>query len=203
MRFLDFLLGFICLFGMLSVVRLCSVKLSTIPVQENFQFDNFTESAWNTVKYNKFPPMGGRNIIPTDQRSLFGWNGTEPIVTNTVRLPKSMRFMCYSETGKVQFLENNPAKMFLQYRNKRTKATHEQNQWVLYTDYNHIAILYSCEAKPKELVDGVCPKEHRYVWILAKKTSLTEAENKMAKDMAADVCVTESLKTVDHLRPCN
>lgn len=108
------------------------------------------------------------------------------------------RSLCYSDTGIVEFLDNNPAKMFLKYHNKKTGQTHQQNQWVLYTDYDSVAVVYACQ---KEETDGTCHADHRYIWILAKLTTLTPEEEALANKIAASVCVT-GLKTVDHNQPC-
>jgi hypothetical protein len=91
--------------------------------------------------------------------------------------------------------------MFLRYHNKRTNRTHEQNQWVLYTDYNSIAIMYACEQRP--LPDGPCDPEQRYIWILGTKTTLTEAEEELARNMATSVCILETLNSMKHTHACN
>lgn len=71
--------------GLLCCVRLCTVKVNDIPVQSDFIYDNFTESAWNTVKYNRFIKIKGipKLYSNSDQTTLFGWKDAQPIVTNS------------------------------------------------------------------------------------------------------------------------
>lgn len=147
-------------------------------------------------------------LVSISQIAFFITSNGDSFTVHNVSLFTVARFgfapgrnMCVSDTGTVEFLDNKPAKMFLKYRNKKTGQTHEQNQWVLYTDYKNLAIMYACEDKLQ--LDGLCESKHRYIWILAKKTTLTEAEDQKAKAMAASVCITETLKSIDHKHPCN
>lgn len=181
---------------------MCQIKVADIQVKQNFVFENFTNSAWKTIKYNNFTPIEGITIYSTsDQESQFGLKGDQPVVYNVARIGIAPgRNLCYSDTGIVEFLDNNPAKMFLKYHNKRTGQTHQQNQWVLYTDYDSMAVVYACQ---KEEADGTCHADHRYIWILAKQSTLTPEEEALANKIAASVCISGlTLKTVDHNQPC-
>ncbi|XP_022345759.2 retinol-binding protein 4-A-like [Crassostrea virginica] len=200
MRTCDILKVLMYPLGIISVISSCSIKVADIKIMENFLFSNFTNHVWKTVKYNKFPPIKGFQVLSnTDQQTVFGWRGVKPIVANTARIGvRPGMTVCFSDTGEVQFLDNNPAKMFLTYRNEKTGQTHEQNQWVLYTDYANLVILYACESV---LADGSCDPDNSYIWILSKKTSLTEEEAKLAQVTANSVCI-QTLNTLSHKDPC-
>jgi hypothetical protein len=74
--------------GLFWCVELCSVKVSDIPVQSDFMYDNFTDSEWKTLKYNKFIEIKGipKLFSNSDQRTIFGWKDSQPIVTNSKSL---------------------------------------------------------------------------------------------------------------------
>lgn len=79
----DFLAVVLYHLGILSFVSLCQIKVADIQVKQNFVFENFTTSAWKTIKYNNFTPIEGITIYSTsDQESQFGLKGDQPVVYN-------------------------------------------------------------------------------------------------------------------------
>lgn len=79
----DFLAVVLYQLGILSFVSLCQIKVADIKVKGDFVFENFTTSAWKTVKYNSFTPIEGITIYSTsDQKSQFGLKGDQPFVYN-------------------------------------------------------------------------------------------------------------------------
>lgn len=79
----DFLAVVLYQLGIFSFVSLCQIKVADIKVKGDFVFENFTTSAWKTVKYNSFTPIEGITIYSTsDQKSQFGLKGDQPFVYN-------------------------------------------------------------------------------------------------------------------------
>lgn len=79
----DFLAVVLYHLGILSFVSMCQIKVADIQVKQNFVFENFTNSAWKTIKYNNFTPIEGITIYSTsDQESQFGLKGDQPVVYN-------------------------------------------------------------------------------------------------------------------------
>lgn len=90
MRTCDILKVLMYPLGIISVISTCSIKVADIKIMENFLFSNFTNHVWKTVKYNKFPPIKGFQVLSnTDQQTVFGWRGVKPIVANS-------KFICLS-----------------------------------------------------------------------------------------------------------
>ncbi len=57
---------------------------------------------------------------------------------------------------------------------------------MLYTDYDHIAVIYSCNHIK---LNGECQSGREKVWVIGRTTQLNDAQLQYVEQLLQDVCI--------------
>lgn len=97
--------------------------------------------------------------------------------------------------------KSHPEKMEAQFDTMVSRASRKTPNWVVSTDYEGYAVIYSCW---KEREDGTCNPDYAYMWTLNRKQSGHTPEQEVEIKRAAErMCVpSENFKTFEQDGNC-